>query len=488
MEDILLVDDERTVLDSLLSALDWAEYGFKHIHTAQSALEALEILEEHPIDLLISDIVMPGMSGLDMLKIVRSRWSSTRCVLLSAHSEFEFAREALRLGVENYLLKPIDVAELRETVYRTIKNIDYTTAISHDLYDRNILARWLFGRISTDELVERSHYAQLNVLQRRYRVMYIYTKGNAQKLLDALNACLQLGYYTHMLQLDDDSGYLLVGGRDVTDDAIHESIHELLPQWPGALIVCGTQATGNGEVVQSRTDAVYAADYARLAGMTGWVSSELVDQNQLSIRALSQMEDILHLEKPAAQIRQWIDDRLKQFDPEQYPGLYAQVCLALDRFVSNQNTPPTKKIEFPPYSGASSASRAGELLLHALLETSKTLHQGMKELSPLISRLVKYAAANMSGTVSIKQFAEQTKMNGNYVGRLFKDEMGMYFSDYVCMTRINKAKVLLETTDLSVGDIARQVGIYNVSYFTQCFKKQERISPMKYRQQLQKGN
>ena len=75
-------------------------------------------------------------------------------------------------------------------------------------------------------------------------------------------------------------------------------------------------------------------------------------------------------------------------------------------------------------------------------------------------------------------------MNATYIGRLFKEEMNMYFSDYVCLTRINKAKTLLETTALSVGDIAHQVGIYDVSYFTQCFKKQERLSPMKYRQQM----
>ena len=141
MEDILLVDDEQPVLDSLLSALDWAEYGFKNIHTALSASAALDVLSSHNIDLLVSDILMPDMNGLEMLKIVRSRYPSTHCVLLSAHSKFEYARDALRLGVENYLLKPIDVVELRETVYRTVKNIDYTNAISHDLYDRNMHRR-----------------------------------------------------------------------------------------------------------------------------------------------------------------------------------------------------------------------------------------------------------------------------------------------------------------------------------------------------------
>lgn len=483
MEDILLVDDERPVLDSLLSALDWAEYGFKQIHTAQSADEALDIMSKHHIDLLISDILMPGMSGLEMLKIIRSRFPMTRCVLLTAHSKFEFARDALRLGVENYLLKPIDVAELRETVYRTVKNIDYTNAISHDLYDRNILMRWLHGRISSDELVEHSRYTKLNVLLRRYRVVFVQSPGYAQRLMARLCAGLGLNYTVHDLLLNDDTGYLLIGGREVTDTAIHESISDLLPQWPQALIVCGTQATGNSEVVQSRADAAYASEYARLAGFTGWISCDQVDKSRLNAKTLSRMEDILHLENPTKAVQQWIDTQLTLVSPAEYPNLYAQVCLILDQIIKAQDVLSAQAIAFPPYAGENTPQHAAELLQHVLMEASQAMRRDTKELSPTTSRVLRYVAENMSGSLSIKQFSEQTKMNATYIGRLFKDEIGMYFSDYVCLTRINKAKTLLETTSLSVGDIARQVGIYDVSYFTQCFKKLERISPLKYRQQ-----
>lgn len=487
MEDILLVDDERPVLDSLLSSLDWAEYGFKHIHTAQSADEALDIMTSNNIDLLITDILMPGLSGLEMLKIIRSRFPATRCVLLSAHSKFEYARDALRLGVENYLLKPIDVAELRETVYRTVQNINYTNAISNDLFDRNILVRWLHGRISSDELIEHSRYTNLNVLLRRYRVLFVQAQGTAQRLMDRICASLGLNYITHPLLLDDSTGYLLVGGREVADNAIYESVHDLLSDWPHALIVCGTKATGNREVVQSRTDAAYASEYARLAGLTGWVSCDQINKEQLNIRALSQLEDILHIENPSQAINKWIGQQIGKISEEQHPHYYAQICLILDRIIRNHDTVASQQIRFSPYTGNATRTRTEELLCQSIMETVRILCRETKELSPTTSLLLKYVAENVSGSVSIKLFAEQTKMNSKYIGRLFKDEIGMYFSDYVCLIRINKAKALLETTNLSVGDIARQVGIYDVSYFTQCFKKLERISPMKYRQQyLQK--
>lgn len=478
MEDILLVDDEQLVLDSLLSALDWAEYGFKHIHTATSADAALDILAAHQIDLLISDILMPGMGGLEMLRIVRSRFPATHCVLLSAHSKFEFAREALRLGVENYLLKPIDVVELRETVYRTVKNIDYTNAISHDLYDRNILVRWLYGRISSDELVEHSRYTKLNVLLRRYRVLYIQCPNQVRQLINQVANCLSLNYTVYDLLMDENTGYLLLGGREVADDTVHEAIHDLLPTWKNARIVCGNLATGNSEVVQSYAAAMHAAEYARLASLSGWVSYDRICWNSLSATALSQLGDILHLEYPEKAAQEW----LCSHSAADSPDLYAQVCLVIAHIVNGQDMPQACKLTLKPWEN----QPCKEQLLYAILEGSKALHQGQKDISPIINRVLQYVTNNLSSSISIKQFAEQTKMNANYIGRLFKEEMGMHFSDYVCLTRINKAKTLLETTALSVGDIARQVGIYDVSYFTQCFKKQERLSPVKYRR-LKRG-
>lgn len=483
MEDVLLVDDERPVLDGLLSALDWAEYGFKHIHTAQDAQQALQILQSNKIDLLLSDILMPGMNGLEMLQIVRSRFPNTHCVLLSAHSKFEYAREALKLGVENYLLKPIDIAELRETVYRTVKNIDYTNTISQDLYERNILVRWLHGRISSDELVEHSHYTKLNVLLRRYRVLYVQSAQQLGRLMDRICGQLRLSYATHSLMLDESNGFIVVGGREVSDQTIYEMIHDLLAQWPEALVVCGSQAAGNSEVVQSRADAVHAATYADLAGRKGWISYDAIDWSVLTLQEIAGLERIVHQDVSGKAAAEWSAALVSRFSSAQLQTVYAQTCLALNRIVNAQEAPAAQSITFASFGSLNTHEHAVQMLTDAVMKVSQTFRQGVSHLSPITRRVVNYVAENLTSTISIKKFAEQTHMNATYIGRLFRDEMGMYFSDYVCLIRMNKAKTLLETTSLSVGEIARQVGIYDVSYFTQCFKKQERISPMKYRQQ-----
>ena len=220
MNDVLLVDDEQAVLDSLLSALDWAEFGFKQVRTAKSAQEAMQIMQEHPVDLLLLDILMPGMNGLEMLKIIRSRYPQIHCVLISAHSKFEYAQEAIRLNVENYLLKPVDLNELRETVYRAVENINQSSESFHNLFERNVLERWLYGRITNDELVEHSRFTGFNVLMRRYYVLAVQAIHQVDCMLHAAASSISDQFPAYELRVDESNGLIVAGGRDLTWDAL----------------------------------------------------------------------------------------------------------------------------------------------------------------------------------------------------------------------------------------------------------------------------
>ena len=98
--------------------------------------------------------------------------------------------------------------------------------------------------------------------------------------------------------------------------------------------------------------------------------------------------------------------------------------------------PQSSKLTLSPWSGESSVDNAVVQLVSAILDGSRVLRQGCRGISPVINRVLQYVTENLSSSISIKQFAEQAKMNATYIGRLFKEEMNMYFSDYVCLTRI----------------------------------------------------
>lgn len=487
MNDILLVDDERAVLQNLLAALDWAEYGFRHVHTAVSAEKAMSILKTYPIDLILLDIQMPKITGLEMLKIIRAEYPNTHCILISAHSKFEYAKEALRLNVENYLLKPIDINELRETVAHAAENITRDLTASHNLFERNLLERWLYGRITNDELMEHSRYTHYNVLQRHYYAVVVSQKGNASALLRSLSKALSPDITAYLLEKDENTGILLCGGHDISDIYIESAAQQIGSAYPGFRIICGSRADGSSDVSKSLTDAFYTLEYARLAGYSGFLSFHHIDWNPFSPIQLTFLSDILQAAPSEKQIRSFLS-QLTASCPEtaaDYRNLYSQICLTLLHMLEE---PERKGLSIPALKASCTQEQFENAVMRSILLIISGKQQNDKNLSPIIKRVVRYIRDNLSSSVSIKQFCEQTNMNPTYIGRLFKEELGMYFSEYVRVLRINKAKLLLENTGLSVSDIARQVGIYDVSYFVQCFKKQERISPMKYRQTLLQKN
>ena len=153
---VLLVDDEESVLKVLKTSIDWLALGVDTPVTAADGVQALEAMERSPFHLLIADIKMPRMGGLELIRRVRQLYPETRCILLTAYSEFDYAKEAIRLGVENYLLKPVQKEELESTVQNAMANLYSHRGNGGNLLYENILHRWLAGAISGEELSERA--------------------------------------------------------------------------------------------------------------------------------------------------------------------------------------------------------------------------------------------------------------------------------------------------------------------------------------------
>lgn len=112
----MFVDDEYMILQGLQMILPWQELGFEVVHTAKSASEALEYLQEHSVDLLITDIRMPEMNGIDMIRQAQAFGNRFFSIILSGYQEFAFVKQGMALGVRNYLVKPVNKEELRISV------------------------------------------------------------------------------------------------------------------------------------------------------------------------------------------------------------------------------------------------------------------------------------------------------------------------------------------------------------------------------------
>ena len=135
---IILADDEQQILYGMKNGIDWESLGFSVVGTAQNGKEALELIEEHHPDLLISDIKMPFMDGLELSKTIHENYINTKIILFSGWDDFEYARTAISYGVSQYIMKP-----LGEHLHR--KYSSSSAAVFYTAFNRNSYRRLLYS-------------------------------------------------------------------------------------------------------------------------------------------------------------------------------------------------------------------------------------------------------------------------------------------------------------------------------------------------------
>ncbi|GIO37710.1 hypothetical protein J41TS12_25710 [Paenibacillus antibioticophila] len=171
---LLLVDDERSVVEALAETIPWESCGISTVYEATSGAMALEMLEHHPIDIVITDIRMPGMSGIELIAVIRSRWPLVNTMLLSGHADFAYAQQAILQGSFDYLLKPVRDEDLIQAVTRLVQHIrtkweeaaSYRKALYSFRENKPLLRSTLLNELITGRVFPESKLAdKLNLLE-----------------------------------------------------------------------------------------------------------------------------------------------------------------------------------------------------------------------------------------------------------------------------------------------------------------------------------
>jgi len=180
MYKVLIVDDEPFILDGLPYVIDWEEHGAEIVASARSGEEALAILEQMTIHIVMTDIKMPGMDGLQLIEQARSRGLNAKFIVLSGYDEFELVKKAVIYGVENYLLKPLEEEELSDTLLTTIEKLEHELHLSiqnkqnYSIVKENILYRWISGQIGHEELVSRAEFLGIKLDYRHFQAGVVH--------------------------------------------------------------------------------------------------------------------------------------------------------------------------------------------------------------------------------------------------------------------------------------------------------------------------
>ncbi len=418
---VLIVDDEPFIQEGLKYIIDWGEYRFEIIGTASNGIEALEAMRNIKADLIITDIRMPEMDGLELIKEIKNKNIDAKFIVLSGYDDFKYLKESINLGIENYLLKPVNKDELQATLKRTADRIEnYKLASRYISKDKriirdNILYRWVTGAINSTELKDRAGLLELDLLKNWFCVSIIECIDKTVKCNSPSNSSvpnsrnLQSLAYEIIKNDMEDKNYGLV---------FYGSGEQII------VLFSGAEKTNDPD-----------------------------DINGILRSCMTKMESDINCK---------VLITVGKFEFE-YINVYKSYESALKLNRQYSNIPSSSILD---YNKTAMPHSAGIIK------------------NPLVNRVLEYIDLNYNKDISLKILALKLNTNANYLGGLFKEETGELFSDYLNNFRINKAKDFLVNTKIKISEISGKVGYTDPAYFFKLFKKSIGVSPKVYRQQF----
>ena len=489
---LLIADDERVIRETLADIIDWKSYGIEVIGLCQNGIEAYEMMQDETPDIVLTDIRMPGLTGLELIEYAHRAQLPIQFIILSGFGEFEYAKQAMKYGVQHYLLKPCNEKQIIECIQECKANSSNMYISQHlrksEFLSLNNMLHNVLSSIINDELSSNTDFdclaeayeQYLDFYFTSYRLIYVYYLEE-EKLHDFLNRVKDIqekympqsmlyGCYVHYTLIlffpNTSPGWQdfenALRGLSDTDNfsrietlsSVRSSLKEVLTEITKKMkrfsniyyinnyrpmYIC------NYHTVMQQIEGIYQqiqgqgnSDICRLTEITDRIDS-LDFLKQLSGSLLLKFtSDFPSLS--ASELTQWLFEIQKEQSLEKLKGIISQKLQFL--IDSRGDNPP---------------------------------------LSSMTEQIYGYVAQHMGNPdLTLKYIAEnQLFMNVDYVSRKFYKETGEKFSHYLTRVRIEKAKeLMLQKKEISVQEIAAKVGFgNNPRYFSQIFKKEEGITP-----------
>lgn len=480
MYKVLIVDDERLIREGLRGLIDWEAQGFRVEAVASDGVEALELLGTLQPDLVIADIRMPRMDGLEFLETLRSRGESVRFLVLSGYAEFEYAQRASALRIDGYLLKPVDEGELVKRLVEVRRQLDtahYSALTLVQGVDR-VPEAWAWGRWQVVLAAPLSTSGQPLPLgpeaERRLRL-----------------ACRDRGWGEPFVQ-PPLVGLVLrqvyPGGRNL-DKLARELASVLGPDVPLFAAAAGDVVQEPSAVAASHRQAWALLQQRFFAppGSIVWRAPSPVTTSPPDLEALSEKLALaLEAGHPSAvrTVLNAVGHTLSASGSEEgvKEGFSRITAGAVERYLGHEARSSTLR--------ARTTSWIAELWRQPFLTTLVDFLAGhlealmAKERGPdaagLAQKMIDLIEARYAEPLKLEALAEVFHYNSAYLGKLFRSKTGQYFNTYLDRVRVRHAQDLLKD-GLKVYQVAEMVGYKYVDYFHAKFKKYTGVSPSQFK-------
>ncbi len=522
---LFLAEDEIVVRKGIRDNIDWSAAGFEFCGEASDGEIALPLIQSTRPDVLITDIKMPFMDGLQLIRIIRETMPGIKILILSGHDEFYYAQEAIKLGITEYLLKPITPEKLMAVLHRVAAQLDEDRQAREKLQGlknqvedslvtlrEKLLLKVVLGSISPTEIVEKAHQLKLDILAQAYQVMVV----KAEIYMGAINqiSVSELEYiealisrvtqdHTSIISFhkDVEEMVLIIKGDSTSQLEQHTYfLARLLKEEVESQIEClltigiGSPKERLGDVAQSFSEA-----YRNTLSLNG----------QISLSGLTVQLGSSDLQKlDGTMIEQFLKTGVKTDLDKFYesnigplgksllnPPIFLHyfivgLLIATNRFITRLGGNPADILSQwqQPETVISLIKTPQQIkeqtckLLLATLDFRDRHASKQTQYDDVIQKAQSYIDAHFTDAeISLNQVAAHVSLSGSHFSMIFSRETGETFIEYLTRQRIKRARELLRTTSLNAKEIAFEVGYNNPRYFYLVFKKVSGVSPTKFR-------
>lgn len=494
---ILIVDDETIIREWLQHTMQSLEGLGIHADTASDGIEALEKLQQTSYNVIFIDIQMPRMNGIDLIREIRTINKEILIVILSSHDEFDYAREVMRNGAFEYILKSeCDKNSLKKLLSRCQYQLDNSHS---DL--STLIHTFLTNALNYQEPDIETE--QLQSLFSAWEKKYYFAAAFSWDDTAAIDLSKQFHIYSDLFSFISPD-FISLGevnkiyyylfewrhyeGRNNFHEVLLSFLQKLCDQYPQLKAGYSQLHYGLLDLVSSLQEAFF--NHERLFyGGSPYIIPESVHEN-VPVKEFSRLHadliqdirtydnqkffhDLRHFEEWVMNYKPKVRLLKESYNDLLY-SLYLYYCE--DTAVLSDLSAQMKKEILHAVSFADLKKYAWSIIRHYVLSLPAA-----KKYSSHVEAALAYIAEYYADISSVKEIADHIHLNTDYLARLFKKETGRNINTYLMDYKLDIASYMLKTTNLQISEIALNVGIPNISYFSKKFRERYELQPVNYR-------
>ena len=522
---VLIVDDQASVVSSLKSGIHWNAVEIYNIYTALNAHDAKEIIKTHEIDLMLSDIEMPIENGLSLLRWCRKNNYSFECIFLTSHADFFYAQEAIQLGSFDYILQPARYEDVEKTIQKVITRIrqnqeterftDYgKAAISQrNALLKGLLDDWLAGKTEdAEEMLESLQSLGIQLVpSSSLGLLWLdvlswtanplpFAKWSSEmeellkqqfsySNLSALSYCSDKHSMRVILYRKDQTAF--------TDEIIYNSLESIIQTIENTInlkLACYVAPVTVLEYLSKAAASIRKLRCAQenlIPGIYYAVSDASPSENTVQKNCYD-IDQLYHFslclsshqaakaQKEAEKTIQTMKEH-NQLTPQNLFSFcwdYKQAAGKAIRHLglSSDAVDVFENIEIPGDNRSLTISKA-YAFLSQITDFFQTMVPDRDSDNNSFSRITNYISENLDKPLLCSDIAKAVYLSPDYITRLFQKNMGCSLKEYVTAEKMKAARNLLISTTLPISVIAVKVGYDNFSHFSKVYKKVMEISP-----------